>query len=92
MTLVVNVKHYDFDVYIGRPTKWGNPYTHLERALKKGMTLVGSREEAVERYREWAAEQFSVEEIKAELRGKVLGCWCKPLACHGDVLKEIADS
>jgi hypothetical protein len=32
-----------------------------------------------------------VEKAKRELRGKVLGCWCKPLDCHGDVLKAVAD-
>ena len=30
--------------------------------------------------------------IPIELKDKVLGCWCKPLACHGDVLADIADS
>ena len=31
-------------------------------------------------------------QIPLELKGKTLGCWCKPLACHGDVLAEIADA
>jgi hypothetical protein len=31
-------------------------------------------------------------DLKAELRGKVLGCWCKPAECHGDVLARYANS
>ncbi len=31
-------------------------------------------------------------DLKAELQGKVLGCWCKPAKCHGDVLARYADS
>ena len=30
--------------------------------------------------------------IPKELKGKRLGCWCKPLPCHGDVLAELADA
>jgi hypothetical protein len=26
-----------------------------------------------------------------ELKGKILVCWCKPLPCHGDVLKAYVD-
>ena len=33
-----------------------------------------------------------MQRAKMELRGKVLGCWCSPKACHGDVLAEIANS
>jgi hypothetical protein len=32
-----------------------------------------------------------VERVKRELRHKILGCWCHPKACHGDVLAEIAN-
>jgi hypothetical protein len=32
-----------------------------------------------------------VEKAKIALRGKILGCWCKPLDCHGDILKAVAD-
>jgi hypothetical protein len=28
----------------------------------------------------------------SELAGKRIGCWCKPAACHGDVLAELADA
>ena len=31
-------------------------------------------------------------EARKELKGKILGCWCSPYACHGEVLAEIANS
>ncbi len=72
-------------VYVGRPSKWGNPF------------VVGPRlaaAEAVARYR--AALHagklgFSAEDVRRELAGKDLTCWCKPGApCHAEVLLEIA--
>ena len=45
-------------------------------------------------YERWLMEPKQaalVEKAKRELRGKVLGCWCKPLDCHGDVLKVVVD-
>ena len=26
-----------------------------------------------------------------ELRGKILGCWCKPKPCHGDILVKLVE-
>lgn len=81
-TRVVHCKRAHFDVYIGRPSKWGNPFK-----LKKGE----SRELCLTRYREWLMQQPELLEAVGELRGKVIGCWCKPLPCHGDILAELAD-
>lgn len=54
---------------------------------------MSSREEAVNKYREWLlAQPELIERAKKELKGKLLGCWCAPLACHGDVLVEIVDA
>jgi hypothetical protein len=97
-TRVVNVRKERYDVYVGRPTVWGNPYgIHTSPRGCKNSTLaryqVASREEAIARYREWLLSQPElVARARAELRGKTLGCWCKPAPCHGDVLAEIADS
>ncbi|MCH8142520.1 MAG: DUF4326 domain-containing protein [Proteobacteria bacterium] len=66
------------DVYIGRPSKWGNPFT---------IGIDGERDKVIEAYREYA-QAFTHEELK-ELRNKTLVCWCKPLACHGDVLVDL---
>jgi len=85
---VVHCKKEHFDVYIGRPSKWGNPYSH-----KKGFACytVTTRDEAVAKYREWIFQQPELLKDLNELKGKTLGCWCAPKACHGDVLLELAN-
>lgn len=82
MTTVVHNKREPFDVYIGRPSKWGNPFTIGKH---------GTREQVIQQYREWVVQQPEIMAELHELRDKVLGCWCKPKACHGDVLAELAD-
>ncbi len=77
-------------MYIGRPSKWGNPFTH--KTGTKAAHIVASRSEAVRRYRAWIKTQPQLMDALHELRGKTLGCWCKPLDCHGDVLAELADA
>ena len=95
MERVVHLKRAPYDVRIDRATRWGNPYTHREDVYQKGYTtLVASREEAIEAYRNflWREIKQYPDTIKelAALDGKVLGCWCKPKACHGDVLVRAA--
>ncbi len=78
MTRVVNVKMCDtYDTYIGRGSPWGNPWKIGED---------GTREEVIERFRTYLLTQPHLMRALPELKGKVLGCWCKPEACHGDVL------
>jgi hypothetical protein len=97
MPRVVN-KHWtqswgDDAVYIGRPSKWGNPFTHEERlASAQGLTLVESRDDAVEAYRRYILDTPELMDALGELSGKDLVCWCKPAACHGDVLLELANA
>lgn len=79
-------------VYIGRPSKWGNPYTHHQRGTHANFR-VATREEAVERYRWWITKgggSYLLKDLH-ELEGKDLVCWCRPAACHGDVLLELAN-
>lgn len=91
-TTVVNLKEDAFDVYIGRGSKWGNPFSHLDRLFPNpNLVWVESRAVAIERYREYLEDHPELMDDLHELRGKVLGCYCKPLACHGDVLAELAD-
>ena len=82
-TTVVHCRKKEFDVYIGRPSKWGNPFK-----IKKSEP----REVCVKRYRELLLRQDELLGQLGELQGKVLGCWCKPELCHGDVLAQLADS
>jgi hypothetical protein len=96
-TKVINVKT-DKDrgpnfLYIGRAnpryglkkSKWANPF-------KPGKD--GTRDEVMARYREWITRgegQHLLADLH-ELRGKTLGCWCKPEACHGDILVELLEN
>lgn len=90
MTWVVHLKKAPFDVLIARPTIWGNPFSHKEGTLAR--YRVATRDEAIERYEAWLlAQPALVRLVKQELRNKVLGCWCKPLRCHGDILARIAN-
>lgn len=90
MTKVVHCKREDYDVYIGRGrcprTRklgiWGNPFS---------IGRDGNREEVIEKYRKWIMTQQHLLDRIHELKNKRLGCWCAPQACHGDVLKELAD-
>jgi len=82
-TRVVHCKRERFDLYIGRPSRFGNPF------------VVGrhrTREECLDHYREWLQTQPRLVAELPRLRGKVLGCWCTPWPCHGDVLAELADA
>jgi len=84
----------DCDVYIGRPmymggwklagSKWANPFKIDE---KNGI----DRKKVVEMYKEWIVKQPELMSSLDELKGKTLGCWCKPELCHGDVLAELAN-
>lgn len=82
MTTVVHCKKAAYDVYIGRPSKWGNPFP---------VDQENSRAEVIERYRAWVQRQPALMASLHELKGKRLGCWCKPAACHGDVLRELVE-
>lgn len=79
---VVNCTTAPYERFIGRPTKWGNPF-ELGRD--------GGRVEVIRCYRQWmlAPEQRWLRVELLGLRDLVLGCYCKPLACHGDVLVEL---
>lgn len=73
--------------YIGRGSYWGNPYSMYEEG--------DNREEVIRKYKyDFDYEKFPNKE-KSEvykLVGKRLGCFCKPQACHGDVLADYLNS
>jgi len=71
-------------IYVGRPSKWGNPY-------KIGRD--GSRTEVIELYRHYLAMANLTHTTLDlnELKGKDLVCWCAPLPCHADKLLELAN-
>jgi len=87
---VVHCKKETYDVYIGRPSKWGNPFSHLDNTLAD--FKVATRDEAIDKFEEWLLTQPELlAAVKTELRGKVLGCWCAPKKCHGDVLLRLVN-
>ena len=88
-TKVVNIKFSTFDVYIGRGSMWGNPFSFSPSS--HDVEYVKDREEAIESYKKYILSRPDLLKQLEQLRGKILGCHCKPLACHGDVLVEILE-
>ena len=86
---VVHCKREEFDVYIGRGSRWGNPYSHKEGTLAEH--VVGSRTEAIQKFEEYLLSNQDLMSSLEELKGKTLGCWCKPKSCHGDILLRYAN-
>lgn len=71
-------------VYVGRPTKWGNPF-----AFSREMTLYKS----LEKYQEWLSEKLANDpHFLDPLQGKNLACWCpEGRTCHADILLALVD-
>lgn len=95
-TTVVNIKLHPCDVYIGRGTKWGNRFTHVaitEQMRRKTPNIerVITRAQAIQFYADELKTRHDLLAALPELVGKVLGCSCKPLSCHGDVLAALAN-
>jgi hypothetical protein len=81
-SFVVHCRRSKYDVYIGRPSKWGNCFE---------IGKDGNREDVIRKYEEWIMTQPQLLADLHELKGKVLGCWCSPQNCHGDVLSRLAN-
>ena len=81
-TKVVNLRNEKYDMYIGRGSKWGNKFI---------IGRDGDREEVIKKYKKWILIKKELLISLHELKGKALGCFCKPLACHGDILLELVE-
>lgn len=79
-----------YDVYIGRGSKWGNPFSHQRGT--RARYVVATREAAAAAYERYIFQQPQLMGALHELKGKRLGCYCAPLACHGDVLLRLANA
>jgi len=86
-TRVVRVNYEPHDVYIGRPSMWGNPFSSKVGTMAR--FLVADRAEALAKYEAWIRQQPILMASIPQLRGKRLGCWCAPNPCHGDVLVKL---
>ena len=87
MTSIVNKYKSSYEVYIGRGSVWGNPFV---------IGKDGSREEVIEKYKGYFNNKISNDVLflnqTLNLKNKILGCFCKPLACHGDVIVEFLEN
>lgn len=81
---VVHCKKEKYDVYIGRGNAsiWGNPFKIGEH---------GNRSQVIKKYMDYLLTREDLIGRIGELKGKVLGCWCSPLPCHGDILAHLAN-
>ena len=89
VTRVVNkTTTNDYDIYIGRGSLWGNPF-----AIGHGEGP--DREEVIKKYKEYFDQKLiddsSFRRGILGLRGLRLACYCKPQACHGDVIAAYLD-
>lgn len=93
MATVVNKYKDEYDVYIGRGSVWGNPFSHLPET--KAQYIVKDRDQSVSAYRHYLWHQmdqgFITIEMLRNLNGKRLGCFCKPQACHGDIIVKAVE-
>lgn len=80
--LVVHCKKEKYDVYVGRPSKWGNPYE---------IGRDGDRFDVIAKYEKYLQSNPELLAQVGELKGKRLGCWCSPKICHGDILAKLAN-
>ncbi len=74
-------------VYVGRPSKWGNPYQI--GSIFAGKVLTG--EDCIVLYGHYLQTNKELLKNLEELRGKDLVCWCSPLPCHADILLDLAN-
>lgn len=93
-TRVVHCKLETYDVLIDRSTIWGNPYSYKQGT--KARYIVATRDEAIDKYKEWVLSQPQLMRLLPTLKGKRLGCWCKTKQnpnrrCHGDILVELVN-
>ena len=80
--LIAWAKERGLFVRVDRATPWGNPFV---------IGRDGDREAVIARYRDhYLPSRPDLLGRLSELPGKALGCWCAPLACHGDVLAGAA--
>ena len=74
---------YPGSVYVGRPSKWGNSFV---------IGRDGTRKEVIQKHKIKALSDTNfVSQVREELAGRILACWCYPLPCHGDTLVHIAN-
>lgn len=83
---VVNLRKEKYTHYIGRGSNFGNLFK---------IGIHGNREEVIKKYEKWARKNLNVGVFSLRTaiynltKDAILGCYCKPKACHGDVIVKI---
>jgi hypothetical protein len=91
--------HNKNDFYIGRGSVLGNPYSHIKDRKTKAIYEAKDRDDAIDKYSYYFDLMYgsnkaftqAIDEIYEVYKSGddvFLGCFCKPLRCHGDVIKE----
>jgi hypothetical protein len=80
LTKIVNINKDNYDIYIGRGSVYGNPFI---------IGIDGTRKECIEKYKYFLINNKNLMKEILKLEGKILGCYCKPKACHGDIICDI---
>ena len=90
-TVVVNAAFEKYDVYVDRPSGWGNPYAWVDGT--SAFWRVGSPEEAAALYKKYLDDNPAlVDRARRLLYGRRLGCFCpQGQPCHAKVLAELVD-
>lgn len=97
-----NSKPESNDIYIGRGSILGNPFTHLNLEKTKAEFYCKSREDAISNYEDYILnkiknnDEIICNEINrltdlAKKKDINLVCFCKPKSCHGDIIKKIIE-
>ncbi len=80
LSRVVNKRIEHYDLYIGRGSIWGNPYV---------IGRDGDRSQVIAKFEKYLRSDTSLMDQLHLIDGKILGCFCKPYDCHGDVLVRV---
>lgn len=88
-TTVVNIKTEPYQIYIGRAC-YGHNASPFANKFKIGWD--GTRSQVLAKYRKWILGRPDLIALLPDLKGKTLGCWCKPKPCHGDILVELLET
>lgn len=80
-------------IYVGRPTRWGNPYRVEELGRHEAMLRYRKLFEAKAKRKRPEFPVPDLSELRTELRGHDLACWCHlDEECHADILLELANA
>lgn len=91
--------HNKNDFYIGRGSILGNPYSHIKDRKTKAIYEAKDRDDAIDKYSHYFDLMYGSNKAFTQAIDEIfevyksgddvfLGCFCKPLRCHGDVIKE----